>query len=56
MGLQLIGADDHEATTCQIGHAFERATDHAAQRPFLQHNCIWTGVKNGVRTPVCGAV
>lgn len=33
MGMQLIASHGHEATLCQIGHAFERSTDHAAQRP-----------------------
>ena len=33
LGMQLIGADHSEATLCQIGDAYERATDHAAQRP-----------------------
>ena len=33
LGIQLIGADHSEATLCQIGDAYERATDHAAQRP-----------------------
>lgn len=35
MGMQLIGRNRHEATLCQIGHAYEQATDHAAQRPPL---------------------
>ncbi len=35
MGLQLIGRNHQEATLCQIGHAYEMATDHAAQRPRL---------------------
>ena len=35
MGMQLIGRDHHEATLGQIGDAFERATDHSAQRPPL---------------------
>ena len=33
VGLQLVGPADAEALICQIGHAFERSTDHAAQRP-----------------------
>ena len=35
MGMQLIGPDHAEALLCQIGDAFERATDHAAQHPRL---------------------
>ena len=33
LGMQLIGPDHSEATLCQIGDAYERATDHTAQRP-----------------------
>ncbi len=33
IGLQLIGRHRDEARIVQIGHAFERATDHALQRP-----------------------
>jgi aspartyl-tRNA(Asn)/glutamyl-tRNA(Gln) amidotransferase subunit A len=36
LGLQLIGPDFSEARLCRIGHAFEAATDHAAQRPPRQ--------------------
>jgi aspartyl-tRNA(Asn)/glutamyl-tRNA(Gln) amidotransferase subunit A len=36
MGMQLVGRDHSEATLCQIGDAFERATDHSAQLPHLQ--------------------
>jgi aspartyl-tRNA(Asn)/glutamyl-tRNA(Gln) amidotransferase subunit A len=32
-GMQLIGPHHGEAVICQIGHAFEQATDHALQRP-----------------------
>jgi aspartyl-tRNA(Asn)/glutamyl-tRNA(Gln) amidotransferase subunit A len=32
-GLQVVGPDGAEALICQIGHAFELSTDHAAQRP-----------------------
>ena len=35
LGMQLIGPDHSEPTLCQIGDAYERATDHAAQRPRL---------------------
>jgi Asp-tRNA(Asn)/Glu-tRNA(Gln) amidotransferase A subunit family amidase len=33
IGMQLIGRHHDEARICQIGDAFERATDHAIQRP-----------------------
>jgi len=33
LGMQIIGPHFGEARICQIGDAFERATDHAAQRP-----------------------
>lgn len=33
LGMQLVGAHHDEARLCQIGDAFERATDHAAQKP-----------------------
>ncbi len=33
LGLQIVGPHFGEARLCQIGDAFERATDHAAQRP-----------------------
>lgn len=33
MGMQLIGRDHHEDWLCQIGDAFERATDHSALKP-----------------------
>lgn len=32
-GLQLVGRHSDEATVCQIGHAFEQATDTGAIRP-----------------------
>lgn len=32
-GMQVIGPHHGEAVICQIGHAFEQATDHALQRP-----------------------
>ncbi|TNC52884.1 amidase [Rubellimicrobium rubrum] len=35
VGLQIIGRHGDEATVCRVGHAFERATDHAAARPDL---------------------
>lgn len=35
IGMQLFGPDNSEAVLCQIGDAFERATDHALQRPNL---------------------
>ena len=35
IGMQLIGPNLSEARLCQIGDAFERATDHAAMRPNL---------------------
>ena len=35
IGMQLIGSDHAEARLCQIGDAFERATDHSAMRPNL---------------------
>jgi aspartyl-tRNA(Asn)/glutamyl-tRNA(Gln) amidotransferase subunit A len=33
MGMQLIGRHGDEARIVQIADAFERATDHSAQRP-----------------------
>ena len=33
MGMQIIGRHNAEATIVQFGDAFERATDHAVQRP-----------------------
>jgi aspartyl-tRNA(Asn)/glutamyl-tRNA(Gln) amidotransferase subunit A len=33
VGLQIVGPAQSEALICQIGHAFELSTDHAAQRP-----------------------
>ena len=33
VGLQIIGQPGSEALICRIGAAFERTTDHAAQRP-----------------------
>jgi aspartyl-tRNA(Asn)/glutamyl-tRNA(Gln) amidotransferase subunit A len=33
IGLQIVGPAQSEALICQIGHAFELATGHAAQRP-----------------------
>lgn len=33
IGMQLVGKHHDEATIVQIGDAFERATDHSAQRP-----------------------
>jgi aspartyl-tRNA(Asn)/glutamyl-tRNA(Gln) amidotransferase subunit A len=33
LGLQLIGRHGAEDLVCAAGHAFERATDHSAQRP-----------------------
>ena len=35
IGMQLIGSDHSEARLCQIGNAYERATDHAVMRPNL---------------------
>ncbi len=35
VGLQIIGRPGAEALICRIGAAFERATDHGAQRPPL---------------------
>jgi aspartyl-tRNA(Asn)/glutamyl-tRNA(Gln) amidotransferase subunit A len=35
MGMQLVGPDHSEALLCQIGDAYECATDHSAQRPRL---------------------
>ena len=35
LGLQLIGRHGDEDLVCAAGHAFERATDHSAQRPPL---------------------
>lgn len=34
LGLQLIGRPGDEDLICAAGHAFERATDHSAQRPL----------------------
>jgi aspartyl-tRNA(Asn)/glutamyl-tRNA(Gln) amidotransferase subunit A len=33
LGLQLVGRHGDEDLICGVGHAFERATDHSAQRP-----------------------
>lgn len=33
MGMQIVGRHGGEAVICQLGDAFERATDHALQRP-----------------------
>ena len=33
MGMQIVGRHHGEALICQLGDAFERATDHALQRP-----------------------
>ncbi len=33
MGMQIVGRHHGEAVICQLGDAFERATDHALQRP-----------------------
>lgn len=33
MGMQIVGRHHGEAVICQVGDAFERATDHALQRP-----------------------
>jgi aspartyl-tRNA(Asn)/glutamyl-tRNA(Gln) amidotransferase subunit A len=33
MGMQIIGRHHGEAVICQLGDAFEQATDHALQRP-----------------------
>lgn len=33
MGMQIVGQHRGEAAICQIGDAFERATDHTLQRP-----------------------
>jgi aspartyl-tRNA(Asn)/glutamyl-tRNA(Gln) amidotransferase subunit A len=33
LGLQLVGRHGDEDLLCAVGHAFERATDHSAQRP-----------------------
>jgi aspartyl-tRNA(Asn)/glutamyl-tRNA(Gln) amidotransferase subunit A len=35
MGMQLVGPDHSEATLCQIGNAYEHATDHSTLRPNL---------------------
>jgi aspartyl-tRNA(Asn)/glutamyl-tRNA(Gln) amidotransferase subunit A len=35
LGLQLVGRHGDEAGLCAVGHAFEHATDHTAQRPPL---------------------
>lgn len=35
MGMQLVGPDHSEALLCQIGDAYERATDHSAQQPIF---------------------
>ncbi len=33
LGMQIVGRHFDEARLCQIGHSFERSTDHAAQTP-----------------------
>jgi Asp-tRNA(Asn)/Glu-tRNA(Gln) amidotransferase A subunit family amidase len=33
LGMQIVGPHLGEARICQIGDAFERATDHSAQKP-----------------------
>ncbi len=33
LGMQIVGRHGDEAVICAIGHAFETATDHSAQRP-----------------------
>ncbi len=33
LGMQLVAAVSAEDMLCRVGHAFERATDHSAQRP-----------------------
>jgi aspartyl-tRNA(Asn)/glutamyl-tRNA(Gln) amidotransferase subunit A len=33
LGMQIVGRHHGEARICQIGDAFERATDHSAQKP-----------------------
>ncbi len=35
IGMQLVAQDHAEAALCQIGHAFECATDHSSQLPNL---------------------
>lgn len=35
VGLQIVGRHGAEATILQVGAAFEAATDHAVQRPFM---------------------
>lgn len=35
LGMQIVGPYFGEARICQIGDAFERATDHSAQKPPL---------------------
>ncbi|OYX43010.1 MAG: amidase [Rhodobacterales bacterium 32-67-9] len=35
LGLQIIGRKGCEVMVCRVGAAFEAATDHAAQRPYL---------------------
>ena len=37
LGMQIVGPHYGEARICQIGDAFERATDHAVQRPPQPH-------------------
>ena len=32
-GMKLIGRHGDDDLTCRVGHAFEQATDHSAQRP-----------------------
>lgn len=36
-GMQIVGRHHGEARICQIGDAFERATDFSTQRPFQPH-------------------
>ena len=33
LGMQIVGKHADEAGICAIGHAYEQATDHSAQRP-----------------------
>lgn len=35
LGLQLMAKHGDEARLCQVAHAFEQATDHAARHPFF---------------------
>jgi aspartyl-tRNA(Asn)/glutamyl-tRNA(Gln) amidotransferase subunit A len=35
LGLQIVGRHGDEDLICAAGHAFERSTDHSAQRPNL---------------------